>query len=123
MSIRATTGATPIPTGADLATATITGFSDSTGGYFTANFSTPATLTAGTVYAFIFRAVTNPSAGVYAYVCSCTTNTNPYANGQRVTSTNSGATWTADTTAGGRDVGFKIYVDWASQPPARLSPG
>ena len=110
VSIRATTGATPIPTGADLATATITGFSASTGGYFTANFSTPATLTAGTVYAFIFRPVSNPSAGVYAYVCSCTTNTNPYANGQRVTSTNSGATWTADTTAGGRDVGFKIYV-------------
>ncbi len=110
VSIRATTGATPIPTGADLATATITGFSDSTGGYFTANFSTPATLTAGTRYAFIFRPVSNPSAGVYAYVCSCTANTSPYANGQRVTSTNSGATWTADITAGGRDVGFKIYV-------------
>ena len=110
VSIRATTGATPVPTGADLATATITGFSDNTGAYFTANFSTPATLTAGTRYAFIFRAVSNPSAGVYAYVCSCTTSTNPYANGQRVTSANSGASWTADVTSGGRDLGFKIYV-------------
>jgi len=110
VAIRATTGSPAVPTGPDLATATIPGFSNSGGSYFTANFGTPVTLTAGTRYAVIFRPVSNPSAGVYAYVCSCTTSTNPYPNGQRVTSSNSGSTWTADVTAGGRDIGFKIYV-------------
>jgi len=110
VSIRATTGSPAVPTGADLATATITGFSSGAGIYYTANFGSPATLTAGTIYAVIFRAVSNPSAGIYAYVCSCTTDTNPYVNGQFVTSGNSGSTWTADTTAGGRDIGFKTYM-------------
>jgi Carboxypeptidase regulatory-like domain len=114
VSIRATTGATPVPTGSDLATATITGFSSGSGGYFSANFGAPTTLTAGTSYAVIIRAVSNPSAGTYAYVCSCSgggfVDSNPYANGQRVTSTNSGSTWTADTTVGGRDLGFIAYI-------------
>ena len=111
VSIRATTGSPAVPTGADLATATITGFSSGSGGYFTANFTSPPTLTAGTTYAAIFRAASNPSAGTYAYVCSCTApNSNPYANGQRVTSANSGSTWTADTTSGGRDLGFTVFM-------------
>jgi mucin-19 len=112
VSIRATTGATPVPTGADLATATITGFSSGAGGFFTATFSSPPTLTAGTTYAVIFRAVSNPSAGTYAYVCSCSSpDSNPYANGRLVTSANSGATWAADATSGGRDIGFKIFMN------------
>jgi len=115
VSIRATTGATPVPTGADLATATITGFSSGAGGYFTANFAVPATLTAGTTYAVIVRPVSNPSVGTYAYVCSCAggtyVNSNPYANGQRVTSANSGGTWAADVTVGGRDLGFTTYMN------------
>ena len=111
VSIRATTGATPLPTGADLASATLAGFNSGSGGFFSVTFASPATVTAGTTYAVIIRATANPSAGTYAYVCSCTTNTNPYINGQRVTSTNSGGTWTADTTAGGRDLGFRIYVN------------
>ena len=37
-------------------------------------------------------------------------NSNPYANGQRVTSGDSGGTWAADTTVGGRDLGFKVFV-------------
>jgi uncharacterized repeat protein (TIGR01451 family) len=111
VSIRATTGAPAVPTGADLATATIAGFNSGAGGYFSANLGTPLALAAGTQYAVIVRAVSNPSAGTYAYVCSCTSpNSNPYANGQRVTSANSGASWTADTTSGGRDLGFKLYV-------------
>jgi hypothetical protein len=111
VSIRATTGSPAVPTGADLATATIPGFSSGAGGYFTANFGSPATLTAGTTYAVIMRAVSNPSAGIYAYVCSCVTpDSNPYANGQRVTSSTSGTTWTADTTSGGRDLGFKVFM-------------
>jgi uncharacterized repeat protein (TIGR01451 family) len=110
VSIRATTGATPLPTGADLASATIPGFNSGAGGFFSAVFATPPTLTAGVRYAIVFRATSNPSAGTYAYVCSCTTNSNPYTSGQRVTSANSGSTWTADVTAGGRDLGFKVYM-------------
>jgi hypothetical protein len=105
-----------VPTGADLATATIAGFSSGAGGYFAANFTTPLAITAGTRYAVIIRPVANPSAGIYAYVCSCTNGTttvdsNPYINGQRVTSANSGVAWTADTIVGGRDFGFKIFVN------------
>ena len=40
-----------------------------------------------------------------------TSNFNPYAAGQRVTSSNSGSTWAADTTAGGRDLNFVTYVN------------
>ena len=43
VSIRATTGTPALPTGADLAVATIPGFSSGSGGYFTANFASPAT--------------------------------------------------------------------------------
>ena len=55
VSIRATTGATPVPTGADLATATIPGFNSGSGGFLTSTFASPATLTAGTRYAIVFR--------------------------------------------------------------------
>src|SRR5262249_17983886 len=48
VSKRATTGTPAVPTGADLATATIPGFSSAAGGFFTASFSSPPTLTAGT---------------------------------------------------------------------------
>jgi hypothetical protein len=53
--------------------------------------------------------------GTYAYTCSCATtgfsDSNPYANGQRVTSSTSGSTWTADTTVGGRDLNFITYIN------------
>ncbi|HEY2091045.1 MAG TPA: carboxypeptidase regulatory-like domain-containing protein [Thermoanaerobaculia bacterium] len=116
VSIRATTGATPVPTGADLATATLAGFNDGgAGGLKTVTFATPFTVTAGTRYAVIFRNTAAFGTGTVAYTCSCATtgfsNTNPYTTGQRVTSTNSGATWTADTTVGGRDLNFRIYIN------------
>jgi hypothetical protein len=101
VSIRATSG--DLPTGSDLAVATIPGFSSGAGGLFEADFGSPAALTAGTRYAVIFRAVSNPSAGTYAYVIS---TGSPYANGRRVTSVNSGSTWTGQTT----DLGFKTYM-------------
>ena len=110
VSIRATTGSPAVPAGADLATATIAGFKSGSGGYFTASFGAPPTLTAGTRYAIVLRAAADPSAGTYAYVCSCLTDTNPYANGQRIISADSGATWAADVTSGGRDLGFKVFV-------------
>jgi IPT/TIG domain/Carboxypeptidase regulatory-like domain/PKD-like domain len=112
VSIRATTGSPAVPSGADLATATITGFSSAYDNLLTANFAAPPALTAGTRYAIILRAVSNPSLGTYAYTCSCTNpDSNPYANGQIVTSTNSGGTWTADTTSGGRDLEFTTYME------------
>ena len=102
VSIRATSG--DLPTGPDLATATIPGFSSGSGGFFAANFGAPITLNAGTTYAVVARPVSNPSAGVYAYVVS---TGSPYANGRRVTSANSGATWTGQST----DVGFKTFMN------------
>jgi hypothetical protein len=120
VALRATTGSPGIPTGADLATATISGFSNNTGTYFSATFATPATVTAGTQYAVVMHPQSNPSAGVYAYVCSCTTSTNPYTSGSRVTSANSGGTWTADVTAGGRDLGFAVFIGSGFAPSGNL---
>ena len=116
LSIRATTGSPAVPTGADLATATLPGFNDGgAGGPKTFTFASPITLTAGTRYAFIFRNAATFTTGTVAYTCSCSgggfSNTNPYANGQRVTSTTSGSSWTADTTVGGRDLNFVTYIN------------
>ncbi|HET7760074.1 MAG TPA: carboxypeptidase-like regulatory domain-containing protein [Gaiellaceae bacterium] len=116
LSIRNTTGTTPVPTGADLGTATLAGFNDGgAGGLKTFTFATPVAVTAGTRYALVFRLASAFASGTVAYTCSCATtgfsDTNPYASGQRVTSTNSGTTWTADTTAGGRDLSFVTYVN------------
>ncbi len=101
VSLRATSG--DLPTGPDLATATIAGFGSFAGNYYTATFGTPATVTSGTQYALVVRSVSNPSAGTYAYFVS---TGSPYAGGRRVTSTNSGSTWTGQTT----DVGFRTYI-------------
>ena len=110
VSLRATSGG--VPTGADLAVATIPGFTSGSGGYMTATFASPATLTAGTTYAVVFRAAAAYATGTFAYVCSCTPDSSPYANGSRVTSSTSGASWTADAAVpGGRDLGFRVYVN------------
>ncbi len=109
LSVRATTGGTPVPTGADLATATLPGFNDGgAGGLKTFTFASPVTLTAGTRYAFIFRLAGAFASGTVAYTCSCSPDSSPYANGQFVTSGNSGSTWTADS--GGRDLNFVTYI-------------
>jgi MBG domain (YGX type)/Carboxypeptidase regulatory-like domain/Bacterial Ig-like domain (group 3) len=108
LSIRNTSG--DLPTGADLATATIPGFSTGAGGYFAATLVTPLNVTAGTRYAFVLRSVANPSAGTYAYVVS---STNIYANGRWVTSSNSGGTWAGATTGTpptSRDLGFVAFI-------------
>src|SRR5437016_5832298 len=87
VSIRATSS--DLPTGADLATATIPGFNSGDGGFFAATFASPLTVTAGTRYALILRPASNPSAGTYAYVISAS---DVYANGHWVTSSNGGST-------------------------------
>lgn len=116
LSIRATTGTTPVPTGSDLASATLPGFNDGgAGGLKTFTLASPVTLTAGVRYAFVFRLAGAISSGVMAYTCSCLTsgysNSSPYSAGQRVMSTNSGSSWTADTKTGGRDLSFQVWMN------------
>jgi len=102
VSIRNTSGG--LPTGADLASATIAGFSSGAGIWYSATFGTPPSLTAGTTYACVFRLVSARGTGTQAYT---TSSSNVYSGGQRCTSSNSGSTWTADST---RDLGFLEYV-------------
>ena len=102
LSVRATS--VGLPTGADLATTTIAGFSNGEGVYYTATFGTPATLTSGTQYALILRPTAAPSLGGYFWIRS---SPSTYANGQRVISTDNGVTFTADST---RDFNFKTYM-------------
>ncbi len=102
VSIRATSGG--LPTGSDLATATITGFSSGTATWYTANFGTPTSVTSGTQYALIVRPVSAPSIGGYFWIRASPSG---YANGQRVSSADGGTTWVADST---RDFNFKAYI-------------
>jgi Ca2+-binding RTX toxin-like protein len=103
LSVRATSGG--LPTGGDLASLTIGGFSSGASAYYGGTFSSPPTLTAGTVYALVVRAVSNPSAGTYAMTVS---SSNVYAGGARVLSSNSGSTWSAGNPS--RDGGFHTYM-------------
>jgi len=105
VSIRNTSS--DVPTGADLATATIPGFSSGAGQYYNAAFSSPPTLTAGTRYAIVFRLAAARTTGTQAYLTSASAGNGPYANGRRATSTNSGGTWTGDST---RDLGFITHM-------------
>ena len=109
LSIRDTDPVTLLPTGPDLASATIPGFLSGVPSFKTAIFATPFTATAGTRYALVFRPIVNPT-GLYAYVVS---SANVYNNGSRVTSANSGATWTADLT---RDLGFRVFMNTGFVP-------
>ncbi|PYS80345.1 MAG: hypothetical protein DMF67_20690 [Acidobacteria bacterium] len=106
ISIRNTSG--NLPTGADLASATIPFSTSGAGGFFTATFATPPTLTAGTQYAIVVRMAATYSTGTPAYVVSTASTSGPYAGGRRVTSTNSGGVWAGDNT---RDIGFKVTME------------
>ena len=101
LSVRATSGG--LPTGADLATATIPGFSSGAASYYTATFGSPVNVSAGTQYALVIRPTADPSPGIYALTRS---SSNVYTGGARVSSTDSGGTWTAQTT----DIGFRVSV-------------
>ncbi|MEA2416274.1 MAG: hypothetical protein QOI58_2931 [Thermoanaerobaculia bacterium] len=104
LSLRAT--AAGLPTGADLATATISGAQFASGAtvLFTGTFGTPVSITSGTQYALILRPVSAPAGSGYFWIRS---SPSTYANGSRVLSADSGATWSADTT---RDFNFRTYV-------------
>ena len=102
VDIRTTSGG--LPTSTILTSTTITGFSSGAAAYYTATFSSPATLTAGTSYAIILRLVTARSAGSYDATFSAA---NPYAKGALVFTTNGG---TSFGTIAAVDLGFKIYM-------------
>ncbi|HYH08004.1 MAG TPA: carboxypeptidase regulatory-like domain-containing protein [Thermoanaerobaculia bacterium] len=113
-----------LPTGADLATATVTGFCNGAGGWFTAHFATPFTVTAGTQYALVWRAAAaipagTPAPGYFGVVSAASGATavqNPYAGGRRTSSSNSGATWAGATGNANNDHGFIVYVDQGYAP-------
>ncbi|HEV7475960.1 MAG TPA: PA domain-containing protein, partial [Pyrinomonadaceae bacterium] len=107
VSVRNTAGG--LPTGADLAAVTIPTSTSGAGGYFTFNFASPATLTSGTQYALVVRNATNPSIGTNAITRSAT---DVYASGARVTSGDSGGTWTPQVT----DLGFITYMKTGNSP-------
>ncbi|HLX09890.1 MAG TPA: carboxypeptidase regulatory-like domain-containing protein [Thermoanaerobaculia bacterium] len=113
LSIRATSGG--LPTGADLASATITGFSNGgAASFFTATFGTPPAVTAGTKYALVIRPTANPSPGTYALTRSgtATAGADVYAGGTRVSGATSGTVWSIPLTGGvSTDAGFKIHLD------------
>ena len=104
LSVRNTSAG--LPTGADLATATIPGSAFASGATttFTASLGAPTTLTSGTQYALILRPVSSPAGSGYFWIRS---SPSTYANGQRVLSADSGATWSADST---RDYNFRTYM-------------
>ena len=111
LSVRATS--VNLPTGADLASTTLTGFSSGFAMFYTGTFSTPPTLTAGTKYALIIRPTAAPSAGTYALTRSgsAATGQSVYANGDRVSSVDSGGVWSINTTGGiVTDCGFRTFM-------------
>jgi uncharacterized repeat protein (TIGR01451 family) len=113
LSVRATSGG--LPTGSDLASATITGFSNGgAASFFTGTFGAPATLTAGTMYAFVIRPVANPSPGTYALTRSAS---DVYPGGTRVSGATGGTVWSIPLTAGQTtDAGFRTYMDSGFAP-------
>ncbi|HLJ28389.1 MAG TPA: carboxypeptidase regulatory-like domain-containing protein [Candidatus Angelobacter sp.] len=117
LSVRAASAG--LPTGADLASTTITGFSSGAAVFYTANFSSPPTLTAGTQYAVVIRPTANPSPGTYALTRSGTSTlgSNVYPGGTRVSGATSGTVWSIPTTGGvTTDAGFKIFMQTGFMP-------
>jgi uncharacterized repeat protein (TIGR01451 family) len=96
--------ASNLPTGADLASASIPFSNSGSGGFYTATFSSPATLTAGTQYAIVVRMAAAYATGTPAYV---TSTSSAYAGGRRTTSSTSGTSWTGTTP----DTSFKVTMN------------
>jgi hypothetical protein len=112
LSLRATSNG--LPTGTDLASATVTGFNSGSAVFYTATFSTPPNLTAGTQYALVIRPTVNPSPGTYALTRSgtATAGSDVYAGGTRVAGAVSGTVWSIPLTSGvSTDAGFRIYIN------------
>lgn len=99
VEIRNLNGVTPGNT--VLATTTIPGFNTGASTFFSAVFSQPARVTAGTTYAFTLRGAA--VIGTYAATRSAT---NVYAAGSQFVSTTAGVTWTAQAF----DLGFRTFI-------------
>ncbi|HEX2617454.1 MAG TPA: carboxypeptidase regulatory-like domain-containing protein, partial [Flavobacteriales bacterium] len=111
LSLRATSGG--LPTGADLASGTIAGFSSGSSAYYSVTFASPPTVTSGTQYALVIRPTANPSPGTYALTRSgtSTAGADVYAGGTRVAGATSGTVWSIPLTGGvNTDAGFKVYL-------------
>jgi Carboxypeptidase regulatory-like domain len=99
VDIRTTSGG--LPTATVLASTTIPGFSLANGAYYTATFSSPPALTAGTNYAIMTRVATL-RAGSYNATFG---NGNPYSRGMLVFG--DGSSWGS---LSGDDLGFRTYM-------------
>jgi integrase len=113
VSIRATSAG--LPTGGDLVSTTIAGDNSGNNPTFVATFSSPITVTSGTQYALVVRPNGSTGGAGYQWIRS---SPSTYAGGSKVTSTNGGTSWVADTA---RDMNFHTYVGYA--PSATLTSG
>ena len=91
-SIRAVSG--NVPTGADIGGITGVVACGGRDSNYTVTFSTPVPITGGNVYAMVLR-TSNTSGSPWGYLER--SNTNPYAGGNIATSSDSGSTWSANT--------------------------
>ncbi|HJQ31943.1 MAG TPA: Ig-like domain repeat protein [Pyrinomonadaceae bacterium] len=111
LSLRATSS--NLPTGADLASATIAGFNLGSSAYYTATFASPPALVAGTKYALLIRP-NSTRTGTYALTRSGTqtVGADVYAGGTRLSGATSGTVWSIPLTGGvSTDTGFRTYMD------------
>ena len=105
-----------VPGNTVLATANLTSINSTGNLWYSVNFASPADVTAGTLYAIVLRA---GSGGPYRGTAS---NTNTYANGGWLQSSNSGGSWanvTTGTPATTLDLAFRAYI----QPQAYSTKG
>ena len=115
VSIRATSNG--VPTGGELATGStvISNWSVGAQAWFTVNFATPATVSAGTQYALVIRPSASYVNGTLAFSNSAVSSAqgnDVYGGGKLLYSTNSGSAWTVQMygTTGTSDAGFKTYI-------------
>lgn len=104
ISIRATSAG--LPTGADLGVRVYpdaTMFQHTTYKTITVEFDTPIAVSPSTVYAVIIRVAGGDASNRIMWKSS---SANPYASGQKVTSSNSGGSWTA---VSGSDMRMEVY--------------
>ena len=114
VEVRTTSGG--LPNGTVLATTSVAGFSSGSSTFYSATFSSPAMLTAGTTYAFTLHSTTARATGTYA--ASFSTTAAAYPNGNRVGSSNGGQTWTiigSGLPPTPRDLTFRTFMKLAQQ--------
>jgi uncharacterized repeat protein (TIGR01451 family) len=125
VGVRATSGG--LPTGSDLATATISTINTSgVPAFYTAIFASPATVTLGTQYALVVHPTTNPVSGTIGYTRSggFSNGANVYAGGMLINGANSGVNWSAQAFTSGdptTDSGFMTYIHGGYAPAGDLT--